>query len=183
MISTPVISEGNPGSFDLTDKTIPEYYVARLAHELSLNLYNLSLGSWQLQQYQNFDYSEMETAFDGWADNIESWMAAADQASDDGESIAELPAIPNLTTFMPQLLMNPVLCVIAKIAVQLMIHWIKIKMNPDTTGTEIAQMLKKCFLGEENQQLIQMLGNTPLEIILSRGGELQDFLYSDRPEQ
>lgn len=51
---------------------------------------------------------------------------------------------------------------------------------------EIVSVLKRGLLAHPDEidefAWIELLRNTPLEIILSQTGEYQDFLYSDRPE-
>lgn len=182
MKSSTVYSIGNPGTFDITDKSDPQYYIARFSHEMSQNFYNLNSAGFSFKQIEESDIDAAEEAYDTWAGNIESWFATAVQESMDGDPISSVPGIPDITAILPWLTGNPLLMVLAKIAIQIALAWIRKKLDPDTTSKEIAQKLEECFLGPSGEQLIQMLGNTPLEIIFSRRGEYEDFLYSDRPE-
>lgn len=48
-------SLGNPGTFDITDKNDPLYYIARFNHEMSVNLYNLQQAGWEFRQGTDLD--------------------------------------------------------------------------------------------------------------------------------
>jgi hypothetical protein len=63
MVAVDLYSLGNPGTFDLTDKDDPMYYVARFNHEMSVNFYNLQTAGWEFRQSDEKEI--VETLFEG----------------------------------------------------------------------------------------------------------------------
>lgn len=175
-------SLGDPGTFDLTDKSDPLYYMARFAHEQSKNLYALNQAGFSWREDETVDYSTLEADLVTYIANMNTWYDVAVLESNSGLPITTPPALPAL----PSLPLPGVLpTIIARIAIQLLVYWLKKKLDPDSRGGELAELFRKAFIGnngEDDFSLIELLGNVPLEIIISRIGEYQDFLYSDKPE-
>jgi hypothetical protein len=62
-VEVSLYSLGDPGTFDITDKDDPMYYVARFNHEMSVNFYNLQQAGWEFRQ--SSDKELVDTLFDG----------------------------------------------------------------------------------------------------------------------
>ena len=182
MLETTVYSLGNPGSFDITDKTNPLYYIARFSHEQSKILYDLNQLGFVFRQSEDTDIQDIKDDFALYASSLETWMTTAVAASNDGLPI---PAPPTLPTLPGNPLPGIIISILFKIAIRIFVDWLRKKLDPNTEAKEIAQVLKAALIGNtggDDFPLIEMLGNTPLEIIFSKLNEYQDFLYSDRPE-
>jgi hypothetical protein len=179
MLTEPIYSLGNPGTFDITDKDDPLYYIARIAHEQSVDRYNLNDEGFEYRQDEGTDFSTVATAWDTYLSSLDTWYTSAVAASNAGSSI---PAVPTLPTLPTDPLTNIVLQIVFRVAVQIGITWLKKKLDPNTEAKELSAILKKAFLDGDGESLLYVIQNTPLEIVISRHGEYQDFFYSDRPE-
>ena len=91
MLEETVYSLGNPGTFDITDKTDPQYYIARFSHEMSVNFYNLNQAGFAWRQGTQADFGSIETSFDSLMSDVETWFDSAVSASMDDETIPSLP--------------------------------------------------------------------------------------------
>lgn len=179
MLSEAVYSLGNPGTFDVTDKTDPMYYVARYSHELSVNLYNLQQEGFQWRQEEDTEYDSLTTALDTYGADIADWFTSAVAASNDGLPIPAPPSIPALPGGpLPSIIIS----LLVRIVVRILVDWLRKKLDPNTEAKEIAQMLKKIFLDADEESLMYLLQSQPLEIMFSKYGDYQDFLYADQPE-
>ncbi|MEE9396115.1 MAG: hypothetical protein V3V31_03790 [Methylococcales bacterium] len=184
MLSQTIYSLGDPGTFDITDKDNPQYYVARLSHELSENLYNLQTAGFDFNQMENSDYASFETAYDTYLTTLATWFDTAVQDSMDGDPIAAVPVIPDITAIVPWLGQNPWLTFLAKVALDMGIRWLRKKLDSDTDAKEITQVLRQALIGEIDSTeypLIELLANIPIEIILSRYGKELSILHTSRP--
>jgi len=179
MLSCDVYSLGDPGSFDITDKDDPMYYLARLAHEQSENLYNLNTEGFEFRQDEASDFSTIAGSWNTFGADMNTWFTNAVAASEAGTTV---PAIPTLPTLPTDPVTGIVLQILFRVAVSVLGNWLKKILDPDTSAKELTQLLKAALLDSEGNSLFYLLGNTPLEIVLSRIGEYQDFLYSDTPE-
>ncbi|GAH10563.1 unnamed protein product, partial [marine sediment metagenome] len=63
MKSHAIVTEGDPGSFDITDKDNPLYYIARYCHECSDNLYHLSDEGFMWEQTLAADVTTHESSW------------------------------------------------------------------------------------------------------------------------
>jgi hypothetical protein len=182
MKETPVLSLGAPGSFLLTDKTDPLYYIARLSHEQSMNLYAMETAGFRLEQDEDTDVTGMQTILNTWFSDLDTWMLNAATASDAGLPVPAPPAPPTLPG---KTIEGILLTLFIKLVVRLVVSWLEKKLNPDKQAGEIAQILKDALIasnGTGEYPILTQLANTPLEIILSKSGDYVDFFYSDRPE-
>lgn len=148
MKSRAIASLGDPGAFTLTDKDNPLYYIARFSHEMSMNFRNLNLDGFEFKQPENSDFNNVETAFDTYGNNLDTWFENAVQASEEYEEVPALPTIPDFTDIIPWLAANPWLAFLVKIAIRIGLTWLKKKLDPNTSGTEVAKVLKEIFIGE-----------------------------------
>ncbi len=182
MIQHAMMTLGDPGTFTLTDKSNPLYYVARYAHECSLNLYHLSDANFTFEQTGAATTNTFNTNMATYLTSLASWMTSAVAASEAGTSIPALPTMPSFVTAPGT--MN-ITNVYLRIIIQIALEWLKKKLDGDTDATEIAQVLKRALLKEDasgdEYALMEQLSNVPLEIVVSRIGEYEDHLYSDRP--
>lgn len=179
MNAVDVYSLGNPGTFDITDKDDPMYYVARYAHEQSVNLYNLNQEDFEFRQDEMTDYTAIKTQWSTFESAMNTWFVDAVAASNAGNSVPAIPTLPTLPT-------DPVTGIIVQILFRVVCsvlgNWLKKILDPDTSAKEMTALLKKALLDGEGESLMYLLGNTPFELIVSRTGEYEDFLYSDKPE-
>lgn len=183
MLETYVTSLGDPGSFTLTDKSDPLYYIARFAHEQSMNLYALESESFKWEQEQAADIAAVQTPLETYVTDFASWLTTAIANSSEGIVPVAPPPLPSL----PNLPVSGIIVgIVLKALAHLVVKWLEGKLNPNTEAKEIAQVLRDAFIGEtpaeETYPLIEQLANTPLEIILSMKGGYQEAFYSDRIE-
>lgn len=177
-----IFSQGNPGSFDLTDKDTPGYYIARASHEVSTNLYNLQSDGFKFRQMEDSDITSYKASVLSFLVSLVSWFDNAVAAANEGLPIPECPLVPEIPSEagIPGVFIS----LLIKLALDIALQWLEEKLNPNTEALEIARVLKQAFIGEieeEEYPLIEQMANTPLEIIVSKQGDYQDFLYSDRP--
>lgn len=185
MRDSTVYSLGDPGTFDITDKNDPQYYIARFSHEMSRNFFNLQTAGFKFQQLETTDYSGFEDAFDTITGTIATWFDTAVGQSEAGEDIDNPPALPDLTTLLPVLLGQPWLTFLIKFGIQIVLWWVKKRLDSDTDTAEIAQILRKALLIEDPEEneyaILELLAQVPIEIILSQFGQFQEIFYSDQP--
>jgi hypothetical protein len=185
MLQQQVQSLGNPGTFDITDKTDPLYYIARFSHEMSMNFYQLNSQSFEFRQMEDTDFSSMEDEVDTYFALVKSWISNAVNASDAGNPIPSAPSFPMLTDTVEFLQGGSWQGFLFRLFVQVGIAWLEKKLSSSTDAGELAQILRKAMLkGEDEDEyaILEQLSNTPLEIIISKEGDYQDICYSDRPE-
>lgn len=184
MLSQTVYSLGNPGTFDITDKDDPQYYIARFSHEMSRNFYNLQTAGFDFNQMENADYSSFEDAFDTYRTTLSTWFDTAVQDSMDGDPIAAVPALPDLTTLIPWLGSNPWVTFLLKVFLDIVIRWLRKKLDSDTDAKEITQVLRQAFIGESGgseYSIMELLASLPIQIIINERGEYQDVILTSRP--
>lgn len=182
MLSQTIYSLGDPGTFDITDKTNPQYYVARLSHELSENLYNLQTAGFDFNQMEATDYAAFENAYDTYRALIVSWFTTAIGESNDGDPITAVPALPDITSIVPWLGENPWLTFLVNLAIDLGLEWLRGKLASGTEASEVAQVLKQALIGEIGAvefPLLELVANKAIQIIVSRDGEFQDLTFSN----
>lgn len=184
MLSREIYSLGDPGTFDITDKDNPQYYVARLSHELSENLYNLQTDGFDFKQMENSDYTSFENAYDTYRALVVTWFTTAIGDSDAGDPITAVPALPDITSIVPWLGENPWLTFLVNLAIDLGLEWLRGKLASGTEASEVAQVLKQALIGEngasEEFPLLELLAAVPIEIILSKYGDFQDVVVSSQ---
>jgi len=172
---------GAPGTFDITDKDNPLYYIARYAHECSLNLYHLNAQSFQWEQPTEAETSSALTSLNTFGAAVATWAATAVADSEAGDPIEALPTLPVLPIFTGP---NAIIMNLLQVFIRIGLAWLRQKLDSDTDTSEIAQVLERCFLGKtaggDEYQIIQQLANQPLEINIRDGGGYEDIIYSDR---
>lgn len=182
MLTTTVYSLGDPGTFDITDKNDPQYYIARFSHEMSENYYNLQTQGFEFVQYEDSDYAAMENAFDTYVGLVSTWYDTAVQDSADGDPIASVPTFPDLTTLVPYLGQNAWVMFLVKLAIQMAIRWLRKKLDSDTDAKEITAVLRQGLLktiDSTEYPIMELLANIPIEVIINKIGEFQDILLSN----
>lgn len=185
MLSQTIYSLGNPGTFDITDKSDPQYYIARFSHEMSVNFYNLQTAGFDFNQMETTDYSSLETVFNTYASTLATWFDTAVQDSMDGDPIAAVPTSPDLTTTIPWLGDNPWVSLLIRAGLDIAIRWLRKTLDSATDAEEITRVLRQAFIGESDSTefpLVELLANVPINVILTKYGELQNILLSSRPE-
>jgi len=183
MLRITVDSLGDPGTFDLTDKDDPQYYIARASHEISLNFYNLETAGFDFIQHEDADFDAVEEGLDSYAGQVKSWFAAKD-------SKAELPAIPDITTLLPFLGPAGWITFFIKLAIDIAMEWVnnRIGLGEGSSGieadlTELIAVIRQAFVGEIGESefpLIELLANKSIEIILSRASDFQEILIGSK---
>jgi len=183
MRSQVVQTLGSPGSFDITDKDNPLYYIARYCHECSMNLYELNADGFRFEQLEKSEVEIKLQQYSTWRTSLITWFTTAVAASEAGTAIPSLPSTPSFM-YIPggSGLLEYTLNQFIRVAFE----WLKKKLDSDTDATEIAQVLKRAFLGEDGSgdeyALIEQMANTPLEIVVSKADGFEDISYADRPE-
>lgn len=183
MLSQTVYSLGDPGSFDPTDKDDPQYYIARFHHEMSKNLYNLSNAGFDFNQMETTDYASFEDAYDTYMTTLATWFDTAVQDSMDGDPIAAVPAIPDITTIIPWVGGNPWLTFLVRVIIHIGVLWLRKKLDSNTDAKEITQVLRQALIGEIDSTeypLLELAANRAIEIIISRSGDFQDILIGSK---
>jgi hypothetical protein len=183
MLSQTVYSLGNPGTLDITDKNDPQYYIARFSHEMSQNYYNLQQAGFAFYQMETSDYSAFEDAFDTYRTTLATWFDTAVTECEAGDPISAVPAIPDITTIVPWLGANPWVTFLVRVAIDVAIRWLRQKLDPDTDSLEIARVLRQALIGEsggDEFSLIELLANVPIEVLISKFGEIQNILVASR---
>lgn len=178
MLAETIYSLGNPGTFDITDKDDPMYYVARLAHEISVDRYNLNDAGFEYRQDELSDFTSIASDWDTWVIAIQGWLDAAVIAQEAGTTVPAIPTIPSIPS-------DPVSAIaiqlLFRIAGALITSWLKKRFEGGTDTGELVHLLGKALLDGDGESLLYLLHAVPLEIIFNRQGEYQDFLYSDTP--
>lgn len=184
MLSQTVYSEGNPGTFDITDKNDPQYYIARFSHEMSENFFNLQTAGFDFNQMENSDYAAFEDAYDTYRALIVSWFTTAIGESNDGDPITAVPALPDITSIVPWLGDNPWLTFLVNLGIDLGLEWLRGKLASGTEASEVAQVLKQALIGEIDSTeypLIELLAALPIKVSIDRKNEVQDILLTGNP--
>ena len=96
MIGISIQSLGDPGTFDLSDKDDPLYYTARAAHEVSLNLYQMSVAGMLWEQPETTDILSWRSSMATWFQDLEDWLDTAVESQDTGDSVPALSSFPEL---------------------------------------------------------------------------------------
>lgn len=185
MLNATVYSLGDPGTFDIVDKDDPQYYIARLSHEMSENLYNLQTAGFDFKQMENSDFASFENAFDTYRTNIAAWFDTAVQDSMDGDPIESVPAIPDITDIIPWIGSNPWVAILVRVIIDVGIRWIRKKLDSDTDSKELTQVIRQAFIGEIDSTeypLMELLANIPIQVIISQWGQLQDVMLNNYTE-
>ena len=186
MLKSTVYSLGNPGTFDISDKDDPQYYLARYAHEMSKNLYDLNQAGFEWRQETQADFGAIETEFDGFMGDVTTWLDSAVAASMAETTIPALPAMPNLhPTYEAADGGVSVWWLIIKFCLWYVLLKIKKSLEGDSDTTEVANVLRKALLreneSEEEYSLLELLSQVPIQILFSRGGSFQDIVLSSQP--
>jgi len=183
MRSQVVQTLGSPGTFDITDKDNPLYYIARYCHECSMNLYELNADGFQFEQLTVSEVQAWHNTMATYVGSVATWLTSAIAASEAGTAI---PAKPYQTASFFMGDSTAVQNQLIKVCIDLCLEWIRAKLDGNTDATEIAQVLKRAFLGEDGEgdeyALIEQMANTPLEIVVSKADGFEDISYADRPE-
>lgn len=180
MLESTVDSLGNPGSFDITNKDDPQYYIARFSHEMSLNFYNMETAGFVWRQSENSDFSSLIASFDTYAGLLETWFTTAVAASGDDLPIPAPPSVPALPgSSLPDILIG----ILMRIGIRVLVDWLRKKLDSETDAKELTAVLRKALLGEIDETeypLIELLANRATEIIISRAGDFQDILIGSQ---
>ncbi len=180
MLESTVDSLGNPGTFDITDKDDPQYYIARFSHEMSLNFYNMETAGFVWRQSENSDFSSLITSFDTYAGLLETWFTTAVAASGNDLPIPAPPSVPALPgSSLPDILIG----ILMRIGIRVLVDWLRKKLDSGTDAKEITSVLRKGLLlpnpANGDISILELLVNTPTEIIISKFGELQDVTLAN----
>lgn len=178
MLEIDVYSLGDPGTFDITDKTDPMYYVARYNHEMSKNLYDMDQAGFKWRQDEASDISGIMSDFDTYGNSLETWFTTAVAASNDELPV---PAPPTLPTLPSNPISGIIVSILTRLAIRIVVDWLRKKLDPDTESKEIAQILKKGLIGVAGgteYSFIELLQNTPLEIRINKKSEFEDITYT-----
>ena len=183
MRSQVIYSHGDPGTFDITDKDNPLYYIARYCHECSEDRYELNSDGFVYEQSTVAEVNSVMGSWSTYRAAVLSWFPTAVAASNAGTAIPAAPTTPGYAYVAG---MDPILHHILNSVITILVHWLEEKLDPDTESKEIAQVLKRAFLDEDGEgdeyALIKQMANTPMEIVVSKADGFEDISYADRPE-
>lgn len=179
MIEVPLVAPV-PGVFSYVDGQT--YYTELLSHTLLENMNDLKVAGYKISVEEATDMSDFTTALNTFYGLFETWVEEAFTARAAGLPV---PTVPSLPVPVGGIYAIPIY-LIGRIVVKIIGRWIEKRFEHDPTEdlNDIVDVLKLAFIGENpggDFPLISQLANTPLEIILSRFGEYEDIVYSDRP--
>jgi hypothetical protein len=182
MLSETVYSLGNPGTFDIVDKNDPQYYIARFAHEMSVNYYNLQTEGFVWRQEEDSDYSTLISSFDTYAGNLDTWFTTAVAASGNDLPIPAPPSVPALPgSSLPQILIS----ILMRIGIRVLVDWLRKKLDSGTDAKEITSVLRKGLLLPDPSNgeisILELLASAPLKIMINKNGEFSDFAFTSDP--
>lgn len=177
-----VYSVGDPGAFDLS-KGADMYWTERVSYEFTKMLYDMSLEGFEVRQDEPTDYTDITSDFNTYAGSLATWFTTAVQASNDGDVIPAPPSVPALPgNTLPGILIT----IFLRVFVRIIVDWLRKKLDPDTQALEIAAILKKALLLPDPENgdisILELLASVPIEIILSKYGDVQDVNLSSRVE-
>lgn len=180
MLSEAVYALGNPGTFDIVDKNDPQYYIARFAHEMSVNYFNLQTEGFVWRQEEDSDYSTLISSFDTYAGLLETWFTTAVAASGNDLPIPVPPSVPALPgSSLPDILIG----ILMRIGIRVLVDWLRKKLDSGTDAKELTAVLRQALIGEidsEEYPILELLASVPIEVIISRAGDIQTLLLSNK---
>lgn len=181
-----VQTTGDIGSFDLTDKSDPLYYIAHFSHTMAKNFYQLNQNSFEWRQNTQTDMNGIETLLDTWMGNIATWFDTAVEDSMEGDPIASIPSPPDFhTTYEATDAGVSVWWLIIKFCLWYVLLRLRKSLEGGTDVTEVANILRKALLStnesEEEYSNLILLAQQAVRIIISQSGDMQDFLYTSEP--
>lgn len=163
------------------------YWTERVNYELSKMFSLLNTEGFTLIQPEQDDFDAVEEGYDTFATDVGAWLDSAVTASEEGDPIPALPAIPDLTSLVSIFTGNPWLLFLVKTGIQILLQYIRKKFDSDTDVDELAQILRKGLImdlpGGSEGAILEQLKRMPLHIVLSTKGEYEDFYYSSQPEE
>jgi len=163
------------------------YWTERVNYELSKMFSLLNTEGFTLIQPEQDDFDAVEEGYDTFATDVGAWLDSAVTASEEGDPIPALPAIPDLTSLVSIFTGNPWLLFLVKTGIQILLQYIRKKFDSDTDVDELAQILRKGLImdlpGGSEGSILEQLKRMPLHIVLSTKGEYEDFYYSSQPEE
>lgn len=179
---------GDPGTFDITDKSDPLYYIARFNHEMSLNFYQLNQNGFEWRQGTQTDFGSIETEFDTFMGSVATWLDNAVTASMDEDPIPALPTMPNLhPTYEAADGGVSIWWLVIKFLLWYVLLKLKKSLEGGTDVSEIANILRKALLStneaSEEYSNIVLLAHQAIRIILDQKGGYQDFLYTSESSE
>lgn len=172
----------DPGTFDCTlPKTDAMYYVARMCHEISMNIYAVAQKDFQYRQDTVSGVAAIDTMLETYAASFESWAVSAVSACEGGLPIPSPPTFPSLPNDQP--FPQWMLVLFIKCAIKLIVSWLHKKLDPDTDALEISRILKAALLsgeGEDQYSLLEALAGKPLTIcIKNSSGDFQELSFQN----
>jgi len=180
MIYVNVQSLGNPGSFDITDKDDPLYYIARAAHEESMQYYALQTTGFEYRQEEVSDVTTIQASLETYLSSFAAWLEDAVEAQAEGEEIDPLPTLPAIPG-LPYLQL--ILPIILRIGGRLLEIWLRKKLDGTTDTSELVGVLRKALLhnpGEATEfPILEILAEEKTEIVINSTGSIEDMYWSN----
>lgn len=178
MLEASVQSLGSPGSFDITDKDDPLYYIARASHEESLQYYAMQQQGFKYRQEETSDITTIQSSLEGYLTSFASWLDGAVASQEAGTEIAALPAIPSLPG-LPML--NLILPILIRVGIRILEIYLRKRLDPDTDTQELVTVLRKALMhnpGESNEfPILDLLANQPIELMVNTQNEQYDVAF------
>ena len=184
MINVPFETLGDPGTFDLTDKTDPLYYIARFNHECSMNLYAISNASGSYTQITSSDATSLDTDLLAWAGSFSTWLTSAFDAYTDDLPVPAPPSLPSLP-FLP--IPAVVIEIVARVVFSIIQSWIRRRLAPGTEMEdvtkilmEIKAVLKEALIGgtdPDEYPLLESVAATPINVSVSKDASFQELTF------
>ena len=180
MKDVPIFSLGAPPAFakSVTDEN---YYLERDAYERCYNRYLLSAAGMSYQQSEADDWTAWTSDLSTWESAFGAWLDDAVEAQADGLPV---PAPPTLPVPLPGI---PWWVTAIQLAIQVfkVVHlWLKKKWEKGSDTTELVALLREALMLPDPETsgayipILELLANVPLEIIINKEGDFQDWLYT-----
>lgn len=182
-----VQTTGDIGTFDLTDKDDPLYYIAHFSHTMAKNFYQMNQAGMEWRQNTQADMNGIETLLDTWMGNIATWFDTAVEDSMEGDPIASIPTPPDFHTTYEA---SDAGVSVWWLVIKFLLWYVLIKLRKSLEGsndtTEVANILRQALLrqneGGEWYSVVELLAAQALHIVLNNDRDYADFLYESGPE-
>jgi hypothetical protein len=180
MIDVPIFSLGSPPTF-IKVSTDANYYLERDAYERCYNRYLLSAAGASWQQAESADFSAWTSALNTYESEFSSWLDAAVEAQADGLPV---PAPPTFPAPLPGIPWWITAIQIAITVIKVVWRYVRKRFEGGTDTSELVALLRDAMMlpDPENEgeyiPIMELLASVPLEIIINKEGQFQDWLFT-----
>lgn len=180
MLSVSIYSLGVPPTFSLTGSEA-NYYLERDAYERCYNRYLLATEGFAFTQEESDDWTEWDTDLATYETTFSTWLDNAVSAQTDGLPVPAPPSLPAPPIGVPWWVTAIKLGIAV---VKLLLLWDKKRKEAGSDTSELVHMLRQAMMLPHPTEtgkfipIMELLANTPLQILVNSSGEFQDFMYT-----